>query len=100
MDEWRWWVTIDPDGESMKLPSKRGALLAIGIVLVLSGTTVKAQPPPKTAKIGFLMSSSGSSARLASFRREFLKLGYVEGKTVTFESRAANFNNDRLPPPG
>jgi len=81
----------------MELPSKRGALLAIGIVLVLSSTTIEAQRPPKTAKIGFLMSSSGSSARLASFRREFLKLGYVGGKTVTFESRAANFNNDRLP---
>ena len=43
------------------------------------------------------MSGSGSSARLASFRREFLKLGYVEGKNVTFESRAADFNYDRLP---
>ena len=80
----------------MKSPSKRGALWAIGIVLLLTGT-IEAQLPPKAAKIGFLMSGSGSSARLASFRREFLKLGYVENKNVTFESRAADFHYDRLP---
>ena len=81
----------------MKSPAKRSALWIIAIVLALTCTTIEAQLPPKAAKIGFLMSGSGSSARLASFRREFLKLGYVEGKNVTFESRPANFSNDRLP---
>jgi putative tryptophan/tyrosine transport system substrate-binding protein len=81
----------------VKSPSKRGALWASGIVLLLTGTTIQAQLPPKAAKVGFLMSGSGSSARLASFRREFLKLGYIEGKDVAFESRAAEFNYDRLP---
>jgi putative ABC transport system substrate-binding protein len=81
----------------VKSASKRGALWAIGIVLLLTGTTLQAQLPPKAAKVGFLMSGSGSSARLASFRREFLKIGYIEGKHVTFESRAAEFNYDRLP---
>jgi putative ABC transport system substrate-binding protein len=80
----------------VKSPSKRGALWAIGIVLLLTGT-IEAQLAPKRAKVGFLMSGSGSSARLASFRREFLKLGYVDNKNVTFESRAADFNYDRLP---
>ena len=80
----------------MKSPSKRGALWAIGIVLLLTGT-IEAQLAPKRAKVGFLMSGSGSSARLASFRREFLKLGYVEGKNVTLQSRAADFHYDRLP---
>jgi putative tryptophan/tyrosine transport system substrate-binding protein len=88
----------DRGGEkSVKSSSKRGALWAIGIVLALTATAIEAQLPPKTAKIGFLSSGSGSSVRLASFRREFLQLGYVEGKNVTFESRAANFNYDRLP---
>src|SRR5687767_9273178 len=88
----------DRGGEkNVKSSSKRGALWAIGIVLALTATTIEAQLPPKTAKIGFLSSGSGSSVRLASFRREFLQLGYVEGKNVTFESRAANFNYDRLP---
>jgi len=86
------------DGEkNVKSPAKRSALWAIAIVLALTCTTIEAQLPPKTAKIGFLTSGSGSSARLASFRREFLKLGYIEGKDVTFESRAAEFNYDRLP---
>ena len=31
-----------------------------------------------------------------SFRTEFLKLGYVEGKNVTFETRAAKLSYDRL----
>ncbi len=69
----------------------------IAFVFVATGAVATAQLPPKTAKVGFLMSGVGSSVRLASFRREFLKLGYFEGKNVTFESRAANFNNDRLP---
>jgi putative ABC transport system substrate-binding protein len=56
-----------------------------------------AQPTPKIARIGFLMSGSGSSTRIASFRREFLKLGYVEGKSVTFATRAAKLEYDRLP---
>jgi len=81
----------------VKSPSKCGALWIIAIVLALTGTTIEAQLVPKTAKIGFLMSGAGSSVRLASFRRELLKLGYVEGKNVTFESRGANFNYDRLP---
>jgi len=84
-------------GKSVKSPAKRSAFSAIAIVLALTCTTIEAQLPPKTAKIGFLTSGSGSSARLASFRRELLKLGYVEGKNVTFESRGANFNYDRLP---
>jgi hypothetical protein len=81
----------------VKSPSKRGALWAIGIVLLLTGT-IEAQLPPKAAKIGFLMSGSGSSARLASFRREFLKLGYVEGKNVTLQSRAPISITTGFPP--
>ena len=57
----------------------------------------ESQQPKRVFRIGYLSSGSGSSARLASFRREFLKLGYIEGKDITFESRAAEFNYDRLP---
>lgn len=88
---------MEMERKNVKLPSKRGSLFAIGLVLVLTGTTAEAQPTPKMARIGFLMSGSGSSARIASFRTEFLKLGYVEGKNVTFETRAAKLNYDRLP---
>ena len=83
----------------MKLRRRHHGIWVIVIVLALSATTIEAQVQlvPKTAKIGFLMSGTGASDRLASFRREFLKLGYVEGKNVVFESRAANFDNSRLP---
>ena len=65
--------------------------------LALTFTTIEAQPIPQ-AKIGFLMSGSGSSARLGAFRREFLQLGYVEGKNVTFESRAPTSITTGFPP--
>ena len=81
----------------MKSSAKGSAFFTIAIISVLIGTWVEAQPTPKLARIGFLMSGSGSSARIASFRTEFLKLGYVEGKNVTFETRAAKLNYDRLP---
>jgi putative tryptophan/tyrosine transport system substrate-binding protein len=81
----------------MKSHSKRLTLFSIAIVSTLILTPFEAQAMPKTARIGFLMSGSGSSARIDSFRTEFLKLGYVEGKNVTFETRAAKLSYDRLP---
>jgi putative ABC transport system substrate-binding protein len=83
--------------KSMKSSAKSSALFTIAIISALIGTWVEAQPTPKMPRIGFLVSGSGSSARIASFRTEFLKLGYVEGKNVTFETRAAKLNYDRLP---
>ena len=81
----------------MKSHSIRLALFSIAIVSTLILTPFEAQAMPKTARIGFLMSGSGSSARIDSFRTEFLKLGYVEGKNVTFETRAAKLSYDQLP---
>ena len=80
----------------MKSHSIRLALFSIEIVSSLILTPFEAHSMPKTARIGFLMSGSGSSAMIDSFRTEFLKLGYVEGKNVTFETRAAKLSYDRL----
>jgi len=58
-----------------------------------------AQQPAKLPKIGFLNAGSGESS--FSWRetlvREFGKLGYVEGRNITFEVRNANTKYDRLP---
>ena len=74
----------------------RIALAVCALLFALCGPA-ESQQPKRVFRIGYLSSGSGSSARLASFRREFLKLGYIEGKDITFESRAAEFNYDRLP---
>jgi putative tryptophan/tyrosine transport system substrate-binding protein len=70
----------------------------IAIVLTLAyGVGALAQQPAKIPTIGFLTAGSGSSDRVELFRREFLKLGYVERKNIAFESRNANNKYDRLP---
>src|SRR3954469_7585274 len=52
----------------------------------------------KIAKIGWLAVRPASAAAvIASFKRELAKLGYVDGKNVTFEYRFAEGKLDRLP---
>src|SRR5262249_53466134 len=51
----------------------------------------------KVAKIGRLSPGSAPSATIESFLRELRKLGYVEGKNITLESRYADTKLDRLP---
>jgi putative ABC transport system substrate-binding protein len=53
----------------------------------------------KVAKIGWLGVGSASSEAPGTevFRREFIKLGYVEGKNIAFEYRDAAGKLDRLP---
>ena len=58
-----------------------------------------AQQPVKIAKIGELVfrgrSAVGSGREL--FRRELVKLGYVEGKNVSYETRSAEGKRDLFP---
>jgi putative tryptophan/tyrosine transport system substrate-binding protein len=59
---------------------------------------VEAQQPAKVAKIGWLgFRSAVQAPGNELFRREFFKLGYVEGKNITFEYRDAEGKPDRLP---
>jgi len=77
---------------------KWGWGLAIVLAFVLCGTVAEAQQPAKIPKIGFLGAGSASATgRLELFRREFRKLGYVDGKNVAFEYRFADNKLDRLP---
>ena len=48
---------------------------------------------------GFLDSStaSGMAGLLEAFRQELSKLGWIEGKNITFEYRFAEGKNERLP---
>jgi putative tryptophan/tyrosine transport system substrate-binding protein len=67
-------------------------------VLFALGASAEAQQPTKLPKIGFLTAGFGELARWReNLVREFGKLGYVEGRNITFEVRNANTKYDRLP---
>jgi putative ABC transport system substrate-binding protein len=74
---------------------------ALALVLTLLSTPLaaEAQPAGKTARIGvlFVTSPSVGSAFTEALRASLRDLGYVEGRTITFESRSAEGRADRLP---
>jgi hypothetical protein len=61
--------------------------------------TVRAQQPPKTARIGFLGAASpvAYSERVQALQAGLRDLGYLEGKNMVFESRWANGDYAKLP---
>jgi putative ABC transport system substrate-binding protein len=71
-----------------------GVLVAPGIVLALD-----AQQTTRVPKIGFLATTTKEpfTHLLAAFRESLRTLGYIEGKTVLFELRAAEGAVERLP---
>jgi putative ABC transport system substrate-binding protein len=58
-----------------------------------------AQQPGKIFRIGFLdpSTASGMGGLLEVFRQELRKLGWIEGKNITFEYRFAEQKPERLP---
>ena len=74
------------------------------VVALLVGLTLaavhlaEAQQPTKVYKIGFLgPGSDQSNSRFQQILRELRKLGYVDGKNISFESRYFGNEFDRLP---
>jgi putative ABC transport system substrate-binding protein len=66
--------------------------LAVGVI-------AHAQQTGKIFRIGFLTetTASGSAGLLETFRQEMRKLGWIEGKNFTIESRFAEQKNEWLP---
>jgi putative tryptophan/tyrosine transport system substrate-binding protein len=73
--------------------------LALIAMLFAPSVSADAQQPAKVTKIGWLgfVSASSQAPGTEVFRREFFKLGYVEGKNIAFEYRGAEGKPDRLP---
>src|SRR5262245_49391184 len=71
----------------------------VAATLLSSASFVEAQQTGKSLRIGYLDPStvSGSAALLETFRQELSKLGWIEGKNITFEYRFAEGKFDRLP---
>jgi len=74
-------------------------LSVIAFVLVVTGAVAEAQQPAKIPRVGYLNASSPSTntARIEAFRQGLRELGYVEGKNIVIEYRAAEGKLDRLP---
>ena len=75
------------------------------LITLLGGTAatwplgVRAQQPPKVARIGYLglTSPTNHAARVEALRAGLRDLGYVEGKNILIEFRWAEGKYDRLP---
>jgi putative ABC transport system substrate-binding protein len=78
---------------------KKFLFFVLTTLFLLSVNPIHAQQTGKIFRIGFLDQStaSGSVVLLDAFRQELGKLGWIEGKNITFEYRLAKGNFDRLP---
>ena len=78
---------------------KKAALLSILVVTVQLAVAVIAEAQqPKVAKIGLLRGSFRErEENIEMLRRELSKFGYVDGKNIAFEFRAADNKFDRFP---
>jgi ABC-type uncharacterized transport system substrate-binding protein len=73
--------------------------LALCAMLFALCVSAEAQQPTKIPRIGFLSNASLSVqlARTEALRQGLRELGYVEGKNIVIEYRAADAKPDRLP---
>ena len=75
---------------------KRICSFALSAMLIALCLPAHAQQPTKIPKIGFLTGGGHDSARNEAFRQGLRELGYVEGKNVVIEWRAAEIKPGRL----
>jgi len=88
---------VDRDSEeNMK---KKITVFTLCAMLFALSFSAEAQQTGKIFRIGFLDNStaSGMAGLLETFRQELSKLGWIEGKNITFEYRFAEQKNERLP---
>jgi putative ABC transport system substrate-binding protein len=77
---------------------KRIALWLLATLFLANVSLADAQQTGKIFRIGILdvSTASGSAVLLDAFRQEMGKLGWIEGKNITFEYRFADGKFDRL----
>src|SRR5499433_666308 len=72
--------------------------VVLGALLFALCDSLDAQQTGKVSRIGFLDRSTASSfLQMSPFLQELSKLGWSEGKNITFEYRFAEGKSDRLP---
>jgi putative ABC transport system substrate-binding protein len=70
----------------------------LGLALLVASLSAEAQPGDRTPRVGVLLAGSPPSQGETDALREGLReLGYVEGRTITIESRWAERKEERFP---
>jgi putative ABC transport system substrate-binding protein len=78
--------------------NKAGWSSIVAAVMLLAVAVIAEAQQPKLAKIGLLRASSAErDAYIEMLRHELKALGYVDGKNIAFEFRAADNKFDRFP---
>ena len=79
--------------------NKKFISTVLSVLLFALGVPAEAEQPAKVPRIGYLNASlpSTNPARIEAFRQGLRELGYVEGKNIIIEYRAAEGKLDRLP---
>jgi len=76
----------------------RVSSILVAVLLLAAGVIAEAQQPGKVARIGYLDDSTASASAelLNEFRKQMIKLDWIEGKNLTIEYRHAEGKIDRL----
>jgi putative tryptophan/tyrosine transport system substrate-binding protein len=76
----------------------KSAILVAALLFALS-SSADAQQSKTVVRVGYLsvLSPSTDSARIEAFRQGLRELGYIEGQSVTLETRYAEGKLDKLP---
>lgn len=69
----------------------------LAFTVMSAPTAAHAQPATKVFRVGYLAVEPAPSQYLEAFRNGLARLGYVEGRNITIESRFAEGKADRLP---
>jgi putative ABC transport system substrate-binding protein len=88
------------ENRKSKIQNRKWAgLFAIVVALTVCEARAEAQQPAKIPRIGYLtaVTLAAIAARIEAFRQGLRELGYVEGKNIIIEWRAADGKPDRLP---
>jgi putative ABC transport system substrate-binding protein len=73
------------------------SIVALFLSLLVVPFTIEAQPQAKMPHIGVLVLGTPPHQGFDALRHGLRELGYVEGQTIAFESRWAEFAFERLP---
>jgi putative ABC transport system substrate-binding protein len=74
-------------------------IVALALTIFVLPLVAAAQKPAKIPRIGYLRSTSAADAVRygAALRQGLRDLGYIEGQTITIETRVAEGQHERLP---
>ena len=77
--------------------TRRNAMMALGAGALAAPLGAFAQQPGKVWRVGYLSSFAGPDETVDALRETLTKLGYVEGRNISYEYRWSAGRDERLP---